>query len=250
MKIKAFIFLMLSLCCFGVYAKEGKSMADSLYSEGQYDAAAKIYQKLLEVNGPEAILYYNLGNCYYKLNDVPKSLLNFERAALLNPADEDIQNNLELARAKTTDKIIPESEMFFIGWWRNLTRLFSPQIWKTIGIVSFIILLASLLVYMFSAKIMNQKAGLYVSIIALIITVLANMSLYTQRHSRSDHRFAIIFAPSVSVKSSPSSSSTELFIIHEGTKIEILDPGIRKWVEVKLQDGKQGWIPEDSYEII
>lgn len=240
------MFLCATLFAFAVSKAEG----DALYEKEQYEEAAKVYETLLHDNGMSAEVYYNLGNCYYKMDLIPQAILNYERAYLLNPGDGDIRANLALARGKTIDKVVPPSEMFFVTWWRAITHSMSIGKWILLAVLSFVLLLVGVGLYMFSSPLLVRKIGIHGAMVLLVVVIVANCAAATQFDSLVDSRAAIVTAPSVSVKSSPSDRSTDLFLIHEGSKVEILDASMGEWMEVKFEEGKQGWIPVSAAEKI
>lgn len=227
-----------------------KQQADSLYSKGDYKGAAAIYEDILKKEGIAPELYYNLGNCYYKLDEIAPTILNYERALLLDPSDGDTKANLALARGKTTDKVTPASEMFFVSWWREMTNLMNINSWLFLAITAFILMLVGILVYAFTSNIRCRKTGIYSAMVFLIITIVANCSALSQYMTIVHRNYAVVMAPAVTVKSSPSDSSTDLFVIHEGSKVEILDDSMKEWREIKLEEGKVGWIPVSDIETI
>lgn len=227
-----------------------KADADSLYKAEKYTEAAAIYEALVAKKGESADIFYNLGNCYYKLNNIAPAILNYERALLLDGTDKQIKDNLTLARSKTIDKIPAPSEMFFVTWWKNLSNAMTVDAWGCTALALFIICLLAAGVYMFAQSIPLRKAGLYISLSMLILCLASNFAGKTRKNTLSTHDYAIIISSAVSVKSSPSSGSTDLFIIHEGTKVKILDSSIKGWKEVSYEEGKTGWIPTENIEII
>lgn len=229
---------------------QSKEEADNLYKKEKYEAAAKAYEAILSRDGVSSAIYYNLGNCYYKLDNVPQSILNYERALMLDPGDGDIRANLALARGKTTDKVTPPSEMFFVTWWHDLANTMSLSAWSTLAIGAFVLMLIGLLVYMFVGELLYRKIGLYGAFVLLAVVLIANCAAYSQHQRIGQHDAAIVIAPAVSVKSSPNESSTDLFLIHEGSKVQILDATMKNWREVKFEEGKQGWVPTETIETI
>lgn len=227
-----------------------KAEADALYEKEQYQEAAAVYESVLKQQGVAAEVYYNLGNCYYKLDEIPMAVLNYERAFLLDPGDADIRANLALARGKTIDKVVPPSEMFFVTWWRDLTNCMSINAWTITGIVAFILMLVGVLAYIFMSQLTVRKIGVYGAMVMLVIVIIANLAALSQHADLTHRDTAIIMAPAVTVKSSPSETSTDLFLIHEGSKVEILDNSMKEWLEVKFEEGKQGWVPLSTLEII
>lgn len=246
---KIFILLVFSFSFLASFAAT-KAEADALYEKEKYAEAATAYESVLKTQGVAPEVYYNLGNCYYKLDEIPLAVLNYERAFLLDPGDGDIRANLALARGKTIDKVVPPSEMFFVTWWRDLTNCMSMNEWALLGIVSFVLMLLGILAYMFVPRLEVRKAGVYGAMALLVVTLIANLAAVSQHYSQTHRDTAIILSPAVTVKSSPSEKSTDLFLIHEGSKVEILDGSMKEWMEVKFEEGKQGWVPVKALEII
>lgn len=227
-----------------------KQEADSLYDKGLYAEAADAYEAIIANNGVSADLYYNLGNAYYKLDEIARSILNYERALLLNQGDEDIRANLALARGKTVDKVTPPSEMFFVSWWRDFANMVSVDTWAVVAVVSFVLLLLGVAAYLFVEQIIVRKIGFYSAALFLLLTIVFNLAAMFQRDSIMNRTTAIIMQPVVSVKSSPNDAGTDLFLIHTGSKVEILDDTMTDWAKIKLEEGKEGWVQTDVMAII
>ena len=156
----------------------------------------------------------------------------------------------QLARSKTIDKITPESEMFFITWYHSLVNLTSVDGWAKIGIISLVLSLMLALAYLFSGRMWLRKTGFFGGVVLLVCFIFSNVFAYQQKQQLINRTGAIIIVPSVSVKSTPSAGGTDLFVIHEGTKVTISDGSMKGWKEVKLSDGKEGWIQVDKMEVI
>ncbi|MDR0973627.1 MAG: tetratricopeptide repeat protein [Prevotellaceae bacterium] len=226
-----------------------KTTADSAYVRGDYVEAITNYKELLQ-HGESADIYYNLGNSYYKSDSLGAAILNYERALLLRPTDEDIQANLEIARAKTIDKVTEMPDIFFIAWIKALIRTASSDTWSKWGIACFVLLIASLYVFLFVKQPIAKKAGFIGSIVCLIFVVLTNLFAASQKDTLTDRTHAIIMKPSVTVRSTPDVSGTELFILHEGRKVGIKDDSMASWKEIALEDGKVGWVSATDLERI
>lgn len=226
-----------------------KANADSAYARQQYQQAIKDYEELLH-DGVSAELYYNLGNAYYRTDNITRAVLNYERALLLSPGDGDIRFNLQMARSKTIDKITPESEMFFVTWYHALVNIMSVDGWARTALVSFALAIVLALAYLFSARIWVRKVGFFGGLAFIAVFILANLFAYQQRQELVNRTGAIIISSAVPVKSTPSKSGTDLFILHEGTKVEITDGIMRGWKEIRVADGKEGWIETSKIEII
>jgi len=226
-----------------------KSDGDSAYIKHDYVTAIQIYENLLH-QGESAEIYYNLGNSYYKSEDIARAILNYERALLLKPGSEDIRSNLEIARSKTVDKIDVVPEIFFISWIKSLINSISINAWARWAIVFFILLIASLYFFIFSKKITIKKIGFLSGIVCLVFVVCCNMFASYQKKTLTDRNTAIIVNPSVTIRSTPNESGTSLFVLHEGSKVVIKDNSMKNWKEITLEDGKVGWIPSSDIEII
>jgi len=226
-----------------------KAEADSAYVRGQYQQAIAHYEALLK-QGASADLYYNLGNAYYRTENIPEAVLNYERALLLSPGDRDIRFNLQIARSKTFDKIVPESEMFFVTWYRSLVSMMSVDGWARTALVALALTIILLLVYLFSERIWLRKAGFFGGVALLVLFVGANIFAWQQKKDLLNRKGAIIFAPAVTVKSTPAANGTDLFILHEGTKVVITDGSMKEWKEIRLADGKEGWIESKHIRVI
>ena len=227
-----------------------KAQADSAYINNDFASAVYLYENILANQGESADIYYNLGNSYYKMDNIAKAIVNYEKALVLNPADGDIRFNLELAQSKTVDKVTPMSEVFLVTWMKDLTNLMSEKGWAKMGITTFILMLSMLALYFFSKKIALKKIGFISAVCLLFICVLANIFASSQKNKAESHGEGIIMAPSVTVKSTPNDGGTDLFILHEGHKVTIKDNTMREWKEIQLEDGNVGWVPTSVIEII
>ncbi len=219
------------------------------YSNGYYDHALELYKSVLDLGYTSSDLYYNIGNSYFKLNRFPEAILFYERALKLAPRDENIRFNLELAQKRTIDKIESIPELFYERWFRSVTNIHTADGW---GILSIVLLFGAMLLaafFLLSSRRGVRVLSFYFALVLLIFSVGSLSLAYLQHHSRTASREAIVFDPSVTVKSSPSESSIDLFVIHEGTKVKIYDQ-MGEWYEVRIASGSQGWIKNSSVEKI
>ena len=237
-------FCLLTLLPFSASAVT-KAEADSAYVKGAYQQAIADYEALLKQGG-SAELYYNLGNAYYRSENITKAVLNYERALMLSPGDRDIRFNLQIARGKTIDKIVPESEMFFITWYYALVNLMSVDAWARLAIISLALVIVLLLVYLFANRIWLRKVGFFSGLLMLAVFVFSNLFAWQQKQNLLFRKGAIVMAPSVVVKSTPAKNGTDLFILHEGTKVSITDGSMRGWLEIRIADGKEGWVERNK----
>ena len=249
-KISFFIIFLLSFVQFVQAESFTKADADKAYQENKYAEAIKMYENILATQGESAVVYYNLGNSYFKEKNMAKAVLNYERAVLLNPGDADIRFNLDMARSKTVDQITPATEVFIVTWINSLTNMQSERGWAKIGIVSFICLLVGLALYIFSKRLFVREIGFIGAVVLLVVTVCANLFARQQKNELMDRTGAIVMSPTVTVKSTPDESGTELFVLHEGTKVFVEDNSMKGWKEIRLEDGNKGWIPTEAIEII
>ena len=226
-----------------------KEQADSAYTKGHYQQAIKDYEELLK-QGVSADLYYNLGNAYYRSEDITHAVLNYERALLLSPGDADIRFNLQMARSKTIDKITPESEMFFVTWYRSLVNIMSVDGWARTALVALALIIVLFLAYLFSDRIWLRKIGFFGALLMLAVFLVANLLAWQQKKELLDRRGAIVVGSAANVKSTPAQNGTDLFILHEGTKVNILDNTMKEWKRVRVADGKEGWIETKEIEVI
>lgn len=223
--------------------------ANQQYADGKYEQAIDLYQQILKSNMESAEVYYNLGNAFYKTGQYTRSIINYERAKLLAPNDDDIEFNLEIANQHVVDAIVPLPKIFFIRWWHNLVNKFSADGWAKISMFTFILTLILAGFFFFTASSQLKRTSFWVGIFILAISICSYNFAARQEKRMTEHRFAIITQPSVTVKSSPSEGGTNLFLIHEGLKVEILD-NLGTWNNIRLADGNQGWLPDSSMEKI
>ncbi len=245
---KAVMLLLMVFLSVNVQALT-KQQADAEYSKGNYQQAIKNYEQLLK-DGKSADLYYNLGNSYYRTDNITRAVLNYERALLLSPSDDDIRFNLQMARSKTIDKITPESEMFFFAWYRSLVNLLGIDGWAVLAIVSMLLTLVLALVYLFSSNMLLRKVGFFGGVLFIVLFLFSNLFAFQQQRALRAHKGAIVTAPSAVVKKTPAANSADQGVIHEGTRVDITDDTMLDWKGVRLADGREGWIQTSVIEVI
>lgn len=229
-----------------VVAQQTLVEADSLYDAAQYDQSIALYEDILQ-SYPRAYIYYNLGNAYYRTNNIAKAILNYERAYLLNPADEDISYNLALARTKTQDKVEVVSSLS--EWLRSLLQWQSVDTWALIGLLCFVAAIVGLLAYLFCGALFLRKLGFGVAVIGIVLSILFNVMAFSSHRNLIDSSYGIVMGQST-VRSTPSASGNSLFTLHEGTKVKITDSQIKDWFKIELPDGKVGWMERERVERI
>ena len=223
--------------------------ADKLYTEGKYQDAISNYEAVVGQGLQNAELYYNLGNAYFKIKNIPAAILNYERAHLLKPDDEDIEFNLDLARTYTVDKIEVLPEFFLVSFVKGFRNWFSSNSWAYIALISFALVLSLALFFWFSHSFEIRRYAFGVAVFLSMIFVVSLVFSISQKNQVVKRNSAIVFAPVVSAKSSPDESGKDLFILHAGTKVELIRP-VGEWCEIKIADGNKGWIPKTSFQKI
>lgn len=246
--------LFLAFTLFSVHLKAKDFSADlfkaeRLYANSNYDSAALIYQSIIDSGYQSPELYYNLGNTYYKLNEVPSAILYYEKALKLDPSDKNIKHNLELCNTMIPDRIEEVPRLFFIEWYQSLYNYFPIDTWAYIGLALFTLCCLLLSFYFLSVKMFLKKLGFWTASFILVLSLFSFFLTYQKYASFIQHDEAIIFIPSITVKSSPAKNSVDLFVIHEGTKVTILDQ-VGLWIEIKIQNGSTGWIESENLQII
>ena len=247
----SFVWLLLAMICFGGTSAKAvtKNNADTEYQKGNYQQAIRDYEEILK-NGESAEIYFNLGNAYYRTDNITKAVLNYERARLLSPGDDDINFNLQFARSKTIDKITPQSEMFFITWYKSLVNFTSVDNWAKTGILCIVMALLLVLLYLFGPQLMLRKIGFFGGLAFFVIFLLSNLFAFQQKQALDNRTGAIIISPSVNIKKTPAKNSADQFVLHEGTRVDIIDKGMTDWRCIRVGDGREGWIETKAIEEI
>ena len=247
----SFVWLLLAMICFGSTSAKAvtKNNADTEYQKGNYQQAIRDYEEILK-NGESAEIYFNLGNAYYRTDNITKAVLNYERARLLSPGDDDINFNLQFARSKTIDKITPQSEMFFVTWYKSLVNFTSVDNWAKTGILCIVMALLLVLLYLFGPQLMLRKIGFFGGLAFFVIFLLSNLFAFQQKQALDNRTGAIIMAPSVNIKKTPAKNSADQFVLHEGTRVDIIDKGMTDWRCIRVGDGREGWIETKAIEEI
>ncbi|TCD01021.1 tetratricopeptide repeat protein [Pedobacter psychroterrae] len=241
------IFYLLVIIAFPLFiaAKEvpAKLLAEGnqQYAKGQFKDAVKTYGLLVDSGYRTASVYFNLGNAYYKLDELSSAIWYYEKAYKLTPGDEDIKVNLQFANLKITDKIEAVPEFFLAKWWRGFVMSVSLNTWAVSGILGLLSGFALLIVYLFVYVINIKKASFYAGISLVILGLFSLFMANSQSNYFERANQAIVFNGSVDVKSGPQASMKTLFVIHEGLKVNIKEKE-GSWVKIELPNGNIGWI--------
>jgi len=219
------------------------------YTAGDYEAALSEWNDLYNTGYRSATLNYNIGNAYFKLNNIPSAILFYERARLLKPGDSNINYNLQIARSLVVDKFEEIPELFFVRWYNFVALMFHTNTWAVISLVTFLFFLVLLSLYIYSSAYRLKVTSFWLAVLLLFISLSSLTFAIRNRDLVYESRNAVIFAPSVNGKSSPDNSGTDLFVLHEGSKVAIEDK-VGEWYEIRLSDGNKGWVPAESLTII
>ncbi|MDB5011226.1 MAG: Tetratricopeptide repeat protein [Mucilaginibacter sp.] len=214
---------------------------NNYYAKAQYKEALKAYQQIVNDGYKSAAVYFNMGNASYKNDDIPSALLYYEKAHKLAPGDEDINFNIRFANLKTTDKIDEAPELFLNRWWREFILSVSVKVLAVLSILFVLAGSAMLIVYFFTNSVFIKKASFYTSIILFFFGMVTLFVSSQQVNYFESHKQAIIFSGSVNVKSGPVEKAGTLFVLHDGTKVNVLDSN-NDWIKIKLANGNEGWI--------
>lgn len=245
-------YILLSFIVFfslSVLAKDSILVANDLYKKGQYEKAIDIYLKMLPEGNESPEIYYNIGNAYYKNEQISKAILYYERALLIQPNFDNARFNLEMAQSKTIDKINKQDSFFLKRWFDSIANIKSSNSWAAMSIVLFILCLGLLFLYAFSKILLLRKVSFYTAAFLLILSLSGMLMSKRQKDKVEKREYAIIMSSSVTVKNSPDDSGTTTFVLHEGTKVKI-SKILDIWVEIILEDGNVGWMLSEDLEII
>ncbi|MBR4002045.1 MAG: BatD family protein [Bacteroidales bacterium] len=220
------------------------------YSDGRWDDALQAWSGIESLGVESADLYYNLGNAYFKTSDYAHAILFYERALKLDPSSADIKHNLQYAQEFIQDNIETVPEFFLAQWFHNLSRIFPRDVWAVLFLVLLAAALGLSLLFALGGTPARRKAGFFGGIAALLLCALCFSFARVQYNQYINATDAIITRAVTSVKSSPDSGSAkDLFVLHAGSKVRILD-SVGEWMNVELPDGRQGWLPEADMEVI
>lgn len=222
--------------------------ANEAYKVGEYNMAIEMYDSILRY-GENSQLLYNLGNAYFKTGRVPEAILNYERAYKLAPNDKDIQYNLDIARFQLKDKIEPKPEFFLLTWWKQIAKKQIANQWTIFYFIFLWVSITLFLLFALSHQRAIRKLGFFGGLSSILIAIILLFLAITQHQFETKNEAGIIMTTSVSVKSAPLNTGTDLFIIHSGLKVNILKKE-GDWYNIRLADGKEGWLNEQAIEVI
>lgn len=244
------IILIGCFCGFG-FSQNNQSFeeANALYNEAKYAEAIHKYESILDTGVHSAELYFNLGNANYKLNNVAPTIYYYEKALQLQPNDKDIQNNLAFAQNMTIDAIDKVPEVGFSRILKNIVNTFHKDTWAKIAVGAVLLFVLLFLMYHFSYATTKKRIAFVTSILSLLIACFSVVMAFQKQGLANKDNPAIVFAQESRVKSEANKTSEEVFRLHEGAKVQVLDT-YKSWVKIQLSNNSEGWIPEEDIKLL
>ncbi len=233
--------LFVSFHAVGQAPEQLSSQAATAYSKMHFPEAIALYEKIIAEGYESTALYYNLGNAYFRNNENAQAVLFYEKALKLSPNNDDIIHNIEVINSKLADKVEKVPELFYKRWWKAVLNLMDID---TLAIVSIVLLTLTLLliaVYIAASNLLIRKFSFWTGIVLLMLFSIGIAAASSRNHYLNSHHEAIVFTPTVNIKSSPDENSKDIFVLHEGTKVTLLDV-VAEWQEIRIANGSTGWI--------
>ncbi len=245
----ALLLLLVPVCMAAQQPDSLFAEGNRFYGSGAYQDAVTRYEALVASGHANASVYYNLGNAHYKLQDLASAILYYEKARKLDPADPDIEANLNFVNLGITDRIQPLPEFFIESWWRGLVFSQTLTMWSVLAVIAWLLAFALLAAYLYAYRPRLKRAAFYGGVAVMVVALSLLAVAYTQHRIQTDHRDAVVFRGKVPVKSAPAEGEKTLFVIHEGTKVRIADE-VNDWIKVTLPNGNEGWIESAVVKVI
>ncbi len=249
MLLRLLLIVVISANIFASGFEQLFNEGNELYRNGKYNEAIVVYKKMLDSNFESANLFYNLGNCYYRLDKLGYAILFYEKGKKLSPGDDDIHHNLLFARNNTIDKIETLPSIFIFEWWESLIAVFSVDGWTYLLLLFLFFLLISISVFLLTRNPLFNRYSLFSGLISFLLLIFTLTVLLVRLNTDASQQYGVVIESVVEVKTSPDKSSKNAFIIHEGLKSRI-DDKLDNWYKIKLEDGKVGWIEESKIGLI
>ncbi len=250
--MKPAIVMVLMLSAAALHAETAEQafdQANQLYQQGTFTDAIEKYEAILQSGLVSAELYYNLGNAYYKTGNIGKAILNYERALRLQPNDDDILHNLQLANLMLTDRIEPTPRLFIWDWWEGIKRAFSLSGITWISYVIFLFLLGSIATVLLAGTYALRRVGFAAALGGAVLLGIALVIFFGKLDDVQRSDLAVVTANITTIKNSPDPKSTDAFVLHSGVKVLITDR-VNEWLKIRLADGKVGWMERNACEVI
>lgn len=235
------LILFLPALCLADDMQSTFEKGNSFYGKNHYKEAITAYTQIINSGSYSAPVFFNLGNAYYKDGDLPSALLYYEKAHRLSPGDDDINFNIRFANSKTTDKIDEAPEFFLSKWWKGFMLAISANALAIIAILLILSGSGTLILYFFSSSFTIKKVSFFAALTLFFLGIFSVFVAGSQVSYFNDNKQAIIFTSVVNVKGSPAEQAATLFVLHDGTKVNISDNG-NGWLKIKLANGNEGWL--------
>lgn len=223
--------------------------ANGLYNQGKYAEAIDKYESILNSDMHSSALYFNLGNANYKLNNIGPSIYYYEKALQLSPNDKEIESNLSFAQNMTIDAIHKVPQVGFSRLINNAVNTFSIDIWAKIAVGAVVIFVLLFLLYHFAYATTRKRIAFVTSIVSLFVACLSVVMAFRKENLDKKDNPAIVFAQESRVKSGANKTSEEVFRLHEGTKVQVLET-YEGWKKIQLSDNSTGWIPSEDLKLL
>lgn len=252
MKFKNIVVLIILLSVSFIKAQDLETLmktGNDFFQAKQYNEAIESYEAIIKQGYLSGDLFYNLGNSYFRIGEIGKAILYFEKALKIEPGNDDAAYNLKIANSRTTDKIQEIPPLFFIKWWNILLSTFTSTSWQIIIFVFYILLLTCIALYFLVRNLQVQKYSFIFGVLNGFVVFLAVILFFASLSRESSNDYGILLQSVATAKISPDNQSNDAFVIHEGIKFRIEDE-VNNWVKIKLSDGKIGWLPTNSFEVI
>lgn len=241
------------LACFSVCINAQNDTVfnegNTLYNQGKYAEAIKKYEALLDKNEHAVALYFNLANAHYKLNNIAPSVYYFEKAKLLSTDDKDIENNLVFAQNMTVDAIDTFLEVGFSRIFKNIVNTFSSDSWAKLAISGILVFVLFFLLYHFTSATSQKRVAFVISVLGFLVAVFSLVIAFQKNNLEIKNNPAIVFAQESRVKADPNNTSEEVFRLHEGTKVQVLE-SYENWCKIEIADKTTGWIPSEDVKLL
>lgn len=223
--------------------------ANTLYNEGKFAEAIDRYEVILNTSQHSAALYFNIANAHYKLNNIAPSIYYYEKALALQPNDKDIKSNLAFANNMRIDAIDTLPEVGLSRFVKKITNSMTFNTWAKASVVLVILFVVFYLLYYFTFSTRKKRFYFISSTFSIGLACIVLIITFYNYNVVKKHNPAIVFAQESQVKSEPNLRSDEAFVLHEGTKVQVLDT-VNSWKKIKLTDGKTGWIPSEDIKLL
>ncbi len=250
--MKKIFLLLIIFISFGIFAQTPDEIfkeANSLYKEHKYEEALEKYKSIEETGFVADDLFYNMANCYFKLEETAPAILNYKRALKLNPNLDDAKYNLKMAQLRTVDKIETLPVTFFVKFWNWLANILTVHQWAVFSVFMAFFTAISFIFYFFANSSIIKRVSFVKSITFFILMIVSIVIAHQQYTWEASHKDAVVMAENSYIKIAPNDNSEDKFILHEGTEVLVVDQ-VDEWFRIKLADGKIGWIYSGDVEII